>query len=316
MIGAVIGACVLGITTGIAEMPKVAKTIAQIIAGAFIGAGVSRQEMREMRTVARPAAILMPGLLLINLIAGLLIYLTSPLDMITSLMSCTPGGISDIPMIAADLGADTAKVTIMQFVRFMMGIALFPALIRWLNPGGEGGEAAALKREKASTSWPATLLTLAVAAMFGLLGMMSPIPSGTMAFAVLGSVAFKYFYPRAQVPRVFRKGAQCLAGAYVGAGIGLKELSEIPYLLLPIVILLACYLLGAFGISRMFEKTGCFGRTEAMLAATPAGASDMALISADLGVRNVKLILLQVLRLIVVISFFPTILSFVAAVLG
>ena len=39
----------------------------------------------------------------------------------------------------------------------------------------------------------------------------------------------------------------------------------------------------------------------------PAGASDMALISADLGVYNVKLVLLQVMRLIAVILLFPSI---------
>ena len=53
-----------------------------------------------------------------------------------------------------------------------------------------------------------------------------------------------------------------------------------------------------------------------MLAATPAGASDMALISADLGISNAKLIVLQVLRLITVVLVFPSILSFVVHVLG
>ena len=40
-------------------------------------------------------------------------------------------------------------------------------------------------------------------------------------------------------------------------------------------------------------------------------ALDMALISADLGVSNAKLIVLQVLRLVVVVLVFPSILSFV-----
>lgn len=313
MIGAVIGTCVLNITTGMAEMPKVAKIAAQIIAGAFIGAGVSRAEMRGMRTILRPAAILLPGLLVINIVAGFIIHWTSPLDLMTAFMSCTPGGLSDIPMIAADLGADTSKVLVMQFIRFLMGIALFPTLIRWFD-GGEGEEKAqALKREKTETSWPAVGITLLVATGAGLLGMISPMPSGTMAFSILFTILLKYFYPKAQSPRILRKAAQCLSGAFVGAGIGMQQLSEIPSLVGPIAILLACYLLGAFGISSLLVKAKCFTRTEAMLAATPAGAADMALISADLGVRNVKLILLQVMRLVIVISFFPTILSFIVA---
>ena len=53
-----------------------------------------------------------------------------------------------------------------------------------------------------------------------------------------------------------------------------------------------------------------------MLAATPAGASDMALISADLGIRNAKLIVLQVLRLITVVLVFPSIPSVAVGLFG
>ncbi len=53
-----------------------------------------------------------------------------------------------------------------------------------------------------------------------------------------------------------------------------------------------------------------------MLAATPAGASDMALISADLGIHNIRLIFLQVMRLIAVITLFPALLKWIADWLG
>ena len=42
----------------------------------------------------------------------------------------------------------------------------------------------------------------------------------------------------------------------------------------------------------------------------------MALISADLGIRNAKLIVLQVLRLITVVLVFPSILSVVVGLFG
>ena len=40
-----------------------------------------------------------------------------------------PGGISDIPMIAADLGADPSVVVTMQFIRLVLGIGCFPLMI-------------------------------------------------------------------------------------------------------------------------------------------------------------------------------------------
>ena len=316
MVGAVIGACALQVLTGAASMPPAAKTAAQIIAGAFIGSGIKREDVREMRTIAKPALILLPCLLVVNIVAGLLVYRVSSMDIVTALMCCTPGGISDIPMIAADMGADPSCVVVMQFVRLVMGIGVFPLMIRRVTGGGNDGQAAVKAKKKKHIEPVPVLLTLAVATVCGLIGKASPVPAGTMGFATLGSIVFACFYPKAQMPRVLRKGAQLLSGAYVGASVGLAQLLKLGTLGMPVVILMAAYTIACFAIGGLLTRAGCFDRAEGMLAATPAGASDMALISADLGVSNAKLIVLQVLRLITVVLVFPTILSFVAALLA
>lgn len=312
MVGAVIGACLLSVATGQANMPGPAKTIAQIIAGGFIGSGIKREDVREMRTILKPAAILLPCLLAVNIVTGLLIYGTGKMDILTALMCCTPGGISDIPMIAADMGADPSYVVVMQFVRLVLGIGVFPVMIRLATGGGDRAEAAQKVRTKKKFEAKHVLLTLAVATVCGLIGKASPVPSGTMGFATLGSIVFACFYPKAQMPRTIRKGAQLLSGAYVGASVGLAQLAQLTTLGGPVLILVAAYTLACFFIGFLLTRAGCFDRAEGMLAATPAGASDMALISADLGVSNAKLIVLQVMRLITVVLLFPTILSFVA----
>ena len=317
MVGAVIGACLLGVTTGQALMPGPAKTLAQIIAGAFIGSGIRREDVREMRTIIRPALILMPGLLAVNLISGLLIYATGTMDLMTALMCCVPGGISDIPMIASDMGADPSIVVTMQFIRLVLGIGVFPLMIRLVTGGGTRKEAAAQARKKKTFQPGNVALTFAVAAVCGLIGKASPVPSGTMGFATLGSIVFACLMPgRAQMPRILRKGAQLLSGAYVGACIGAEQLLTMTRLGLPVLILVTGYTLACFILGGLMTLAGCFDRAEGMLADTPAGASDMALISADLGVQNAKLIVLQVLRLITVVLVFPSILSLVVHLLA
>ena len=309
MIGAVIGACAYNIFSGQAAMPNGAKTAAQIVAGAFIGAGIQREELKQMRSTLFAAGVVLGCLLVINLTAAFLIRTTGPVDFLTALFSSAPGGLSDIPIIAADAGADAGQVLALQFVRFLMGIAIFPSLIGRFTP--ESGEDTAMgsapQRKEGGGKLPDALLTLAVAAGCGLIGRASKIPGGTMAFATLGSIAFKLMYPKVWLGRPVRKGAQLLSGSYVGAGISLAQLIQLKDLALPAVCLLACYALGALMIAGLLQKLGIFQRREALLAATPAGAADMALISADLGVYNVKLILLQVMRLIAVISIFPSI---------
>ena len=313
MVGAVIGACVLGVFTGQAAMPAPAKTIAQIIAGAFIGSGIKREDLAEMKTIAKPAAILIPCLLAVNIAAGLLIYSTGKMDLLTALMCCVPGGISDIPMIAADMGADASIVVTMQFIRLVLGIGVFPIFIKVIT-GGNGKEATIAAKKKKTYQAGNVVLTFAVAAVCGLIGKVSPVPSGTMGFATLGSIIFACAFPqRAQMPKILRKLAQMLSGAYVGASIGAQQVKVLMTMGTPVLIIVCAYTLACFGIGWVLYKTGCFTRAEGMLAATPAGASDMALISADIGVQNAKLIVLQVMRLIVVVLFFPSILSFVVS---
>lgn len=313
MVGAVIGSCAYNLLTGSAQLDPGFKTVAQIIAGAFIGSGVRREELKHMKSMLKAAGIVIGSLFLINAVTGLIIYAISPLDLLTSFMATTPGGVSDIPIIAADLGADAPKVLVLQLVRMIVGIGVFPSLIgRLTKPETHEATAKASLKARSKADLPNTLLTLLAAALFGLAGRASPVPGGTMAFATLGSILFKLLYPKACLPTAVRKTAQCMSGAYVGAGIGIAQLIELKYLALPAVVLVVAYALGAVMISSLLVRSGAFTRREALLAATPAGASDMALISADLGIHNIKLILLQVMRLIIVITIFPTFLSVLA----
>ncbi len=309
MIGAVIGACAVNLSLSGVQLPPAFKTVAQIIAGAFIGCGVRREDLRQMRAILLAAGVVIGCLLLVNLGAAYLICRTGPVSYLTALFASAPGGLSDIPIIAADMGADASQVLALQLVRFVMGIAIFPSLIAHLTPRPSGAEDGEMQQKQPRTGGRKRdmLITLAVAAAFGLLGKASPVPGGTMAFATLGAIAFKLAYPAAWLGRPVRKGAQLLSGAYVGAGIGMAQLVQLRFLALPAVMLLLAYSLGAVLIASLLQRLRIFDRREAYLAATPAGASDMALISADLGVYNVKLVLLQVMRLITVILLFPSI---------
>lgn len=317
MIGAVIGACMLETGTGIASMPSAAKTFAQIIAGAFIGSGIRREDVSAMRHIVKPALILLPCLLGVNIAAGYFVYRVSSMDLLTAFICCAPGGMSDMPMIAADLGADPSIVVVLQFVRMTMGIGVFPLMIRTVAGGHDRvvSEKPQEKKEKQEYHPKYVLMTLGVATAFGLVGRISPVPSGTMGFAAMGSILYSCLTGHGEMPAPFRKAAQLLAGAYVGASMGVEQLSMLKMLGLPVLILITAYVLACFGIGFLLYRAGYFNYEEAMLVATPAGASDMALITADLGIHNVQLIVLQVLRLIVVVLVFPTVLSLIAPLL-
>ena len=317
MVGAAIGACALNLSIGGGLLPSGFRTLAQIIVGAFIGSGVSRNELRQMRQTVKPALVVILGMFLFNIAAGFVIHRVSSIDLLTAFLCATPGGVSDIPIIAAEMGADASKVLVLQFIRFAVGIGIFPTLIGKITQHEDQilyKEETALDHGKPSVL--PVLLTLTAAAGFGLLGKVSGVPAGTMAFSTIGSIAFRQVYPKAGIPRVIRRTAQWLSGAYIGASIGIQQLRDLRLLPVPALILLLSLFLSTFVIAYTLRHFKCFHLRESLLAATPAGASDMALISADLGISNIKLILIHIMRVIAAVSLFPSLLKLIAGWLG
>lgn len=314
MVGAIVAVMILSLASDLAYMPSQAKVAAQCLAGAFIACGVDRSDLKNIPSLKGPLLVLLGSLLAVNLVLGLLIWQCSPLDMLTALLCAVPGGMSDTPIIAADLGADASKVAILQFVRMSAGIGLFPSLILYLSKEEEQTAAASERgRPGKAPCRPLDFpITLAAAFSCGIVGKLSGIPAGTLVFSMFGVIAFKLLLGRARLPVYAKRLAQVLSGAYIGCGITREDLLELKYLVIPAVLILAGYFLNSVLTGRLLRKLFGFPLRSAMLIATPAGASDMALISSDLGVESKVVIELQIIRMVLVISIFPQIISVIA----
>lgn len=312
LVGSLVGAAVFNIMSGTAFMPKDTKIVIQIVAGAFIGCIMEKSDVRRLPYIVKPAAIMLVALLFLNVFGGLLIWKSSRLDLLTSLMSIVPGGISDTPIIAADMGADGPKVAIMQIIRQVLGIGVFPSLIllydRARTVHDSEGTGYTDNRVKSKTkSLSACLCTLLVATCFGIMGKISGIPAGTFAFAIISTLFLKLYFDFAYMPRLLKQMAQILSGAYLGSTIGMANIIELKNLVVPLFIILIGYAANCLITGSIIRKFCHFSRKESMLITTPAGASDMALISSEIGVNNTDVIILQVVRAVIVMTFFPQI---------
>jgi membrane AbrB-like protein len=323
MVGAIVGVAALNIIFDVAYMPKQTTLVVQIIAGAFIGCSMEKSDVRRLPKIIKPASIMLGALLVLNLVAGFLIYILSPLDLVTSLMSVVPGGVNDTPIIAAVMGADGPKVAVMQLVRQVLGIGILPSLIvvydkRRKRSASQGErEAFTEKRQKSKTkSWQAFLSTMAVAAVFGILGKLSGITAGTFVFSIVAVLILKLVFDFAYIPKWLKKCAQVLSGCYLGSTIVMSDVLALRYLLVPLVIIVFGYIANCYFTGKIISKTCGFTKKEAMLITTPAGASDMALISTDLGVENTDIIILQVLRAVIVMALFPQIVNLILYIAG
>ncbi len=318
MVGAIAAVTTLSISCDAAFMPSSAKFVAQCLAGAFIACGVDYSDVKKLPQLWKPLLVLLTSLLAVDLLLGTFIYLCSPLDLLTAMLSAVPGGMSDTPIIAADMGADAGKVAILQFVRMSAGIGIFPSLILWLTKNQpesaadtSGDELAAPVKKKGTLLF---LLTLLAAFSCGVLGKKLGIPAGALVFSMFGVIALKFTWGGACLPMWAKRLAQVLSGAYIGCGITRSDLLELRYLILPALLILVGYFLNSLFTGHLLHKLFGYSRKTAMLIATPAGASDMALISADLGVTNKEVIELQIMRMVIVISVFPQIIAFTVSI--
>ncbi len=330
IVGAIIGVAALNITFEAASFPGLARTVAQITAGSFIGCSVSREDMKNLPRILKPLGILIAGYLILNLGAGFLVCTISQMDLLTSLMCCVPGGMSDMPIIAADLGAKVPYVAVLQFVRMAVGVGCFPLIISKVvgtkatvpaeapqAPASPAPSEAPTAKAPAGDKGPGViLLTMVVGCIFGFLGKSLGIPAGTILFSTVSVLVFKLVWGRAFVPRWLKRVAQILTGCYIGCAFGRQELADLRYLVLPAAVLLALYLLNCFFMGWLLPRVTHLNRAEAMLIATPAGASDMALISSDVGVDSPDVCFIQILRMIIVVVFFPNIVNLVVHLFG
>lgn len=101
------------------------------------------------------------------------------------------------------------------------------------------------------------------------------------------------------------------AGCSVGSLFTLGEIDVLMSLALPATVLIAAYTANCFLTGWIESKMFGYSREEGMLIATPAGASDMALIINGLGVKNEDIPVLQVIRAVTVMTAFPQLVNLI-----
>ena len=323
MVGAMVAVAIYSIATGYAYFPQISKMFVQSIAGAYIGSGIQRENLGQIKEVIRPALLIMPCMLLINLLLGVVIHYGFGLDLTTALFASVPGGISDISLISIDMGANAAQVALLQLSRLLLVMLLFPPMLRWISlrfdPKEKTAEATApdkTKTGKPARSWKDLTLTLAVGCAAGAAGYLTGLPAATMTFSMIAVILLNLFTGRAYMPLKVRRFTQFCSGALIGSTVTLADVLGFGQVLLPAVILIFGYVLMNLGIGVLIHKATGLDLTTSLFATTPAGASDMALISEDLGADTTKVSVLHIIRIITVVAVFPSVISLVIHLLS
>ena len=113
-------------------MPLNLRRFIQMFAGALIGCTVGRAQILQMLELRVVVVIAVVSFILLDLIAAAVIHRSTGMDLITALFSCAPGGLTDMSLIAEEMGANSLTVASMHTIRLVSIVALYPFIIHIL----------------------------------------------------------------------------------------------------------------------------------------------------------------------------------------
>jgi len=318
MVGAIVFVGAFQIFSGYAYFPRIVKTGVQAIAGGFIGQRIGRRDLEELRTIVKPSLQLFGGIICLSTCTGLLIHHTSSVDIATAILSAVPGGISDVALISADVGADPAQSTALQLVRYLIAILILPQLnvrlcARFAPEKKAPESSAAGAEEQKLRDGRHIAVTLLIIALTGAAGKLSGFPAGALVFPMFAVAAYNIRSGQAYLPRPMKLAAQCLAGVNIGVTITLQDILRFRELALPAVMVAVNCLLVNYALGLILYKTNDLDLATSLFASTPAGLSDMALISLEQGGEAPKVAVLQLTRFLCVMAFMPAFIKLFAA---
>ncbi len=313
LVGGIVAVSLLNIATDKVVAPTYLTTILQILSGTLIGSSFSKKDVLEIKKLLLPAVLLVTGMLLNNLLIGVVVAAVSSLDLTSALMGAIPGGVTESVIMADQLGANVPAVAVMQLSRLLFSLVLFPSLIKFLLRNDEPyNEHTAMQRvEVPHMSVPQRIFsTSIIGTVFGIAGSFIPfIPVPAMlASLVAVSVTNMFVFPTL-FPRRFRQGAQIAAGVLVGSRVTPSTIAGLGELIVPISIMLFGFLVFHMAIAWLVSKTTRLHKGIAMFCMIPAGVSDIALVASEMHYQSPVIALLQMVRLLSCITIFPIVIK-------
>ncbi|MCL2601929.1 MAG: AbrB family transcriptional regulator, partial [Treponema sp.] len=267
-----------------------------------------------------PAVILVAMLAAFNILFAFIISRLSAFDVITALFATAPGGVADIALIAADFGADTQQVAVLQIFRFVLVVLLFPPIVRKIiktnpqlqsdfpAPNESGVPKVSAKKQAPRKQILKIIATLCTASAGAALARLAGIPAGALIGSLTATIALGTIVQAAYLPKWTRRAVQIFAGCFIGSKITLATLAYFQHLLVPMALIVVQLLAMTFGTAYMLRRFGSMDRATSLFSSIPGGFAEMTLIAQEMGLRVPEIVFLNTCRIISVVALMPVLL--------
>ncbi|WP_178897245.1 AbrB family transcriptional regulator [Bacillus altitudinis] len=291
--------------------------LGQFILGIELGQKMNMKVLHIFAENWLPVSFMLVFSILLAMLSGFVLWKLSKTDMLTSFVGTAPGGLSAMPGIAQEVGANTAVVSLVQMIRVLMVVLTIPFTVFYLNTKSQSDVVVAQGSAFSSgvftisnISWTAALILgawlmsrLAVRLHFPapwLIGSMLGVAALQVgAGALTGHDLIPYWPAQANI------ASQVFLGATIGSKMNKQMFVGLKNTLIVAVVssagLIAATVLSSIAIA---EITGISVIT-AILAFSPGGIAEMATTAVTLHEDSTFVVAVQVVRIILVIAMLP-----------
>jgi len=322
MIGTLIVATTLAITrpqflkipSNSKGMPKIWLYVGQLILAIELGQQINLTVVSTFVDNWLPVSIILLISILFSLGSGFILFKFTSNDLLTSLFSTAPGGLSAMPGIAEEVGANTATVSVVQIMRVFLVVLTVPLLVSSL---GEKAIVATTSEAASSFSLESVLwtFTLVVAAFIGyLIGKRFKFPAPwlvggmlTVGITQVAGSALVGYNLTAWWPHLVLIMAQVIIATSIGSRFradmfqGMKRTIGVAFI--STIVLIGTMFICAYIVSEI----GGIPFITTALAFAPGGVAEMATTSVVLGADAPFVVAVQVFRILIVSLLLPPI---------
>jgi membrane AbrB-like protein len=117
---------------GLVKPPPLLRLVALLGMGSYVGAGFSDQTLSQLREIALAAVLVTAATVASGVALARLLRDWAGLDSATALLACAPAGVTQMAVVADEIGADVMVVTLFQLARLMVCVFVLPVLVSLL----------------------------------------------------------------------------------------------------------------------------------------------------------------------------------------
>ncbi|WP_176483708.1 MULTISPECIES: AbrB family transcriptional regulator [Bacillus] len=296
-----------GVTKREVYWPNILKNSGFMILGIYFGLYFTMDTFYTIGPYIFP--YLLSTIVLIACSIAVAIYVTKwiQVDKVTSVFGSIPGGLSEMVIASEALNAKTSYVVIFQTVRLMTVLFTVPAFIMYFFSVQQTSTAALTNQ--AGTSSPYTYFLYLIPVIVGVL-VRDRLPAGIVV-GPLAVVAFLNIgvVEMASIPSILLICAQVSVGVGLGKNISFEDLKlggkySFVYFGVSLLLILISFALG--GLLAYFTSLNL---ATAILSIAPGGLIEMVLTASFVGGDPAVVSALQLIRILIIILFVPTVLK-------